>query len=70
MDPDPGFLEQPDYFRIFIQDFHCIDTCGSCEHLKLNRKTGFFRIFYSEVPDPLLLRSLVAKDPKKILFWD
>ena len=34
--PDPSFLKQLDYFRIFIQDFHHIDMYRSRIHLYLN----------------------------------
>ena len=45
MDPDPGFLEQLDYFRIFIQDFHYIDTRRSLIVSNAIPKQDFFGSF-------------------------
>ena len=56
VDPDPSFLKQPDYFRIFIQDFHYIDMCRGREHLHHNPKTGFFRIFCCEASEQERIR--------------
>ena len=44
VNPDPGFLRQPDYFRIFTWNFHYINMCESHEHLKLDPETGFFAV--------------------------
>ena len=45
MDPDPIFLKQPDYFRIFIQEFHYIDMCGSVNTSNSISKQDFFGSF-------------------------